>query len=66
MTSIFNLLCELSSFTPVSYEDMGRAKKSKITYMNNEDFARMVNGWQDGQYDEDPDQLVSELVDLLE
>jgi len=41
------------------------ADESGIDDTNSEDLQYLVNGWTDGQYDEDPDMLMSELEQII-
>lgn len=42
------------------------ADESGLTDENSEDLQYLVNGWMDGQYDEDPEVLMSELENIIE
>jgi hypothetical protein len=63
--SIYVMVIELSDWVKISPADVAKALASNITVENNEDFARLVNDWEDGRYDEDPEVLVSEILSLL-
>ena len=63
--SIYPFLQEINSFAIVENETFDNAKLSKITTSNNKPFKKMVDAWVEGEYDEDPEILVSEISNLL-
>lgn len=63
--TIHALLQDMGDFIKVDPNSLELAKKSKITDANNKDFKKLCSDWQKGVYDEDPQQLVSEITGLL-
>jgi hypothetical protein len=63
--SIYVMVIELRDWVNISPADVAKALASNITVENNEDFARLVNDWEDGRYDEDLEVLVTEILSLL-
>ena len=65
MVTIFELLQDLRDFTAVDQEDLDRAAKSDVTDQNNAEFDMLLQAWQNGSYDNDPDILVQRLIALI-
>lgn len=63
--TILNMLQELSTWIDWDKDILAKAKASKITDKNNRIFKSLVNGWVDGDYDDDPEALQSDLLELL-
>jgi hypothetical protein len=55
--TILNMLQELSTWIDWDKDILAKAKASKITDKNNRIFKSLVNGWVDGDYDDDPEAL---------
>jgi hypothetical protein len=62
---IYQMLTELQTWFNPSQELLDKAKQSKITTKNNVTFKRLVNGWEEGMFDEDPDLIYDEITFLL-
>lgn len=60
-----NMLQELQTFTDIDEDAFVEANNSNINTKNNQDFKKLVNDWNDGMYDNDPDMLVNEIYDLI-
>ena len=56
-----DLLMELRSFVPVRDNDLETALGSGVNE-DNPAFARQLDGWKIGLYDEDPDTLRDEII----
>ena len=65
MTTIYDLLTELQSFTTIDDNILSKAKDSNIRVSNNGKFKTLVRNWVQGMYDEDLDCLVTELNNML-
>ena len=63
--TIADMVDELSTWIKFSPEDKIKAKKSKIDTKSNKQFAKLVKDWQNGRYDEDPDAIGNEILELL-
>ncbi|HAT75641.1 MAG TPA: hypothetical protein DCS19_02075 [Flavobacterium sp.] len=63
---ILDLLLELKGVVTVSGSDIVKASKSKISTLNNPNFAKMVKGWEKGIYDKNPETLYFEVAGLLD
>ena len=63
--SLVDMYNEMQSWIQVSPKTLSKAKASKITTSNNKEFKRLVNQWERGIYDEDPEMLVQELDNIL-
>ena len=63
--SLVDMYNEMQSWVQVSPKTLSKAKVSKITTSNNKEFKRLVNQWERGIYDEDPEMLVQELDNIL-
>jgi len=64
-TTLYDMLQELQTWFKVDKEDLLKAKLSGINMKNNDEFADLVYAWRDGIYDEDPDSLLNELLNML-
>jgi hypothetical protein len=62
--SLENMFRELNSFIPCS-QYFKSAASCKLTTAGKLDLKALVEGWSSGIYDEDPDQVVNELVRIL-
>ena len=60
-----DLLAELQSIVSVPDSTIAKAMNSNVTTRNNAEFKRLAQAWSDGDYDEDPDQLVREIDAVL-
>lgn len=65
MTTLFELLQDLRDFAAVDQEDLDRAAKSGITDQNNSEFDVLLQAWQNGSYDNDPELLCQRLIALI-
>jgi len=65
MTTAANLLREMQSYVSVPEAEIQKAEKSGINSSNNMDFALIVEDWENGRYDEDPDYVVNEIIYLF-
>jgi len=65
MTTIYELLSEMTSFVSVPSVYLEKAEYSNINSENSWKFDFLLNDWKDGIYDEDPDVLVNNIVELL-
>lgn len=63
--TIFGFLGEIKTYTEIDNSEMAKAKLSKINTSNNDEFKDLVMSWCDGAYDEDPESLAWELINLL-
>ena len=63
--SLFEFMGEINTYSPIGQEAMAKAKESTITTGNNKELKQLVSDWVNGEYDEDPDMLASELVSLV-
>jgi hypothetical protein len=63
--SIYDLMQEIRSFTPIDPVSLERAKRSDINTGNNKKLKRLLNEWMSGVYDEDPQYLAQELECLV-
>ncbi len=63
--TILSFLEEMQSFVNVSFNLLQKASKSNITSKNNSELNILLNQWQNGEFDEDPDTLVFEIAHLL-
>lgn len=63
--SIWELLSELSEYTPVSREDLDKAELSDIDNDTHVEFSVLLEQWKVGQFDEDPELLVQQLNAML-
>lgn len=64
--TLSDVLQEMQSFVSVDANDIQRAKETGIKVSNNPEFNDLVDGWINGMYDEDPNALVSELLNLID
>lgn len=65
MYTILDLLREMMTWVSVGPSLLEQAVNSNITTENNRRFARLVEDWTNGVYDEDPQIVVSEISSLL-
>lgn len=65
MTTIYDLLLELSSFITVSEELKDKAFDSDINDENHGRFKKLLHFWNVGDYDESPELLLQSLKGLL-
>lgn len=65
MLTISDLLDEMRSWVAVGPSLVEQAVNSNINVKNNKRFARLVEDWVNGVYDEDPQIVVSEISSLL-
>jgi hypothetical protein len=61
----FELLEELESWLTVDMTDKTKAVTSGIDTTSNPEFRELVEGWTSGKYDEDPDVLKQEILNLV-
>jgi hypothetical protein len=59
------MLTELQTWFNPSQELLNKAKQSKITTKNNNQFKQLVDGWMGGMFDEDPRLVYDEITFLL-
>ena len=65
MTTLNDMILELGTWVTFSEKQKAAALKSEITTKNNSEFRALVNDWHYGLYDEDPNYLASEILNLL-
>lgn len=63
--SIYDLLTEVSEYTPVTKEKLDEAAASDIDNDNHVIFSGLVEAWRAGFYDEDPDLLAQRIIALM-
>jgi hypothetical protein len=63
--SLYELMQEIRSFTPVDLVSLEKAKQSGINTNNSPKLKLLLNRWVNGMYDEDPDYLAQELEWLV-
>jgi hypothetical protein len=64
-TTLYDMLQEMGTWFSVPQVALQAAKKSGINEDNHHEFAKLVMDWQDGRYDDDPDYLYNELLNLI-
>jgi hypothetical protein len=65
MTTLHSMLLEMGTWLSSTPDELERAKKSGITTKNNKNLKSLVTAWQNGNYDEDPEILHQELLNLI-
>ena len=63
--SLYDMLQEMQTWISISPEDLNKARSSDINTTNSPQLKRLVRGWVNGIYDEDPEVLVQELQNLI-
>ena len=63
--SLYDLMQEIKSFTPIDSVSLEKAKQSGIDTRNSRKLKSLLDGWISGVYDEDPDYLAQELEGLV-
>ena len=63
--SLYDLMQEIKSFTPIDSVSLERAKQSGINTRNSRKLKSLLNEWISGVYDEDPGYLAQELESLI-
>jgi len=63
--SLYDLMQEIRSFTPINSVSLERAKQSGINTRNSRKLKSLLNEWISGVYDEDPGYLAQELESLV-
>jgi hypothetical protein len=63
--SLYDLMQEIRSFTPIDSVSLEKAKQSGINTRNSPKLKSLLNEWINGVYDEDPDYLAQELECLI-
>jgi hypothetical protein len=63
--SLYDLMQEIRSFTPIDSVSLERAKQSGINTRNSRKLKSLLNEWISGVYDEDPGYLAQELESLV-
>ena len=64
-TTLHDFLEELATWVPSTEEQIRKAYISEINTKNNTAFRRLINAWVSGKYDEDPNALHTEVINLL-
>jgi len=65
MITLHSMLLEMGTWLSSTPDELKRAKESGITTKNNKNLKSLVTAWQDGNYDEDPEILHQELLNLI-
>ena len=65
MITLHSMLIEMGTWLSSTADELERAKKSGITTKNNKNLKSLVEAWQNGNYDEDPEILHQELLNLI-
>jgi hypothetical protein len=63
---IHQMLDEMQTWFSPSQELLDKANQSKITTKNNNTFKQLVEGWEEGMFDENPRLIYDEITFLLE
>jgi hypothetical protein len=63
--SLYDLMQEIRTYTPIDPASLEKAKQSNITTTNSRELKNLLNGWMKGSYDEDPQYLAQELEWLV-
>ena len=63
--SLYDLMQEIRSFTPIDSVSLEKAKQSGINTRNSRKLKSLLNEWISGVYDEDPGYLAQELQSLV-
>jgi len=63
---ILDTLLEVKDLIKVSDADIIKATKSKITELNNPNFAKLVKAWGRGTYDDKVETFYFQLAELLD
>ena len=63
--SLYDLMQEIKSFTPIDSVSLEKAKQSGIDTRNSRKLKLLLDRWIKGMYDEDPDYLAQELEWLV-
>jgi hypothetical protein len=63
--SLYDLMQEIRSFTPIDLVSLEKAKQSGINTRNSRKLKSLLNEWISGVYDEDPGYLAQELESLV-
>jgi len=63
--SLYDLMQEIRSFTPIDLVSLEKAKQSGINTRNSRKLKSLLNQWISGVYDEDPGYLAQELESLV-
>ena len=63
--TLHSMLTEMETWCSFTEEQKAKAKSSDVHTSNNPKLRRLVDMWQDGEYDEDPEVLAQELVELI-
>lgn len=65
MTTLHSMLLEMGTWWSSTPDELKRAKESGITTKNNKNLKSLVTAWQNGDYDECPEILHQELINLI-
>ena len=65
MVTAADLLQEMQSFVHVKPELITKAKKAKVNEKNNSVFRDVLQGWKAGDYDESPEQVVTDIEHII-
>jgi len=63
--TLYDMLIEMATWYSTPADQLERAKACGITTKNTKALSSLVRGWNDGQYDEDPEVLYLELIYLI-
>jgi len=63
--TIHDMLSEMQTWVTISDEKLEEAKQSKLNNKNNTQLNELVNAWNSGSYDEDPELMVQKILNLL-
>jgi hypothetical protein len=63
-TTLYDMLCEMQSFTNVSQTDLDDAIANPVD-TDNAEFCALVKEWSLGKYDEDPELMLQALRGFL-
>lgn len=65
MVTAHDMLQELKSFTYIDEDMIEMAQNSNVSTETSQVFQLLVNNWNDGIYDNDPDSLLNEIHYLI-
>jgi hypothetical protein len=65
MQTLHGMLLEMMTWFNVEKDVLDRAEKSGINNKNNKALGILIRDWSTGQYDEEPEIVLSELLELV-
>ncbi len=63
--TLHDMLTEMQSFVTVDEETLKKAESSDINNQNNKELHDLIGDWVEGIYDNDPEVLKQNLIDLI-